>query len=150
MLTQVRPRRRLADLGQSKDSCDSEAGSYAHIKTLQGEQDCDSDLVVAGPDYIAILELIELEKIAEVTTSVWTEIKAMKPSRALTVHRTRLATCMSQTHFFLFLLILVYVFIYTLAPPLWHILPDIYFDHSTGLIRGYCVVCTMLYRSNYI
>ena len=29
------------------------------------------------------------------------------------------------------------------------ILPDIYFDRSTGLIRGYCVVHAMLSRSSF-
>jgi len=46
-----------------------------HVKTLQGEQERDSDLVVTGPNYIGMLELIELERNVEVSAMCWQDIQ---------------------------------------------------------------------------
>ena len=51
------------------------SNEFIHTKTLSGEQERDKTLVVSGPNYIAVLELIELERNVEVHSLVWDEVR---------------------------------------------------------------------------
>lgn len=59
---------------QSSDA----SNDFIHVKTLPGKQGRDVNLVVSGPNYIAVLELIELERNVEVHSLVWDEIQRMQ------------------------------------------------------------------------
>ena len=51
---------------------------FIHVKTLSGKQERDVNLAVSGPNYISVLELIELERNVEVHSLVWDEIQRMQ------------------------------------------------------------------------